>query len=182
MKNIKRKQYNNYKQNNKNEIILTGGNEKNNYYKKLNSIRNHNLTNNEINNNYQIIKVDRPQINRYRTKNNLINNNSNSYNNNYRNINFINTLYQRVNSNSEAIKINNDNYFSNRDELNAFIRKNRIILNIKKEINYRKNITKSEKPTDRKNYFLKIDEKEIEKKHVLTNSKVSKNNSKNKLK
>ena len=181
MQNVKRKHYNYYKQNNKNEIIRTGGNEKNNYYKKINAIQNHNLTNNEINNNYQIIKVDRPQINRYKTKNNLNNNISNSYNNNFRNINFLNTLYQRVNSNGEAIKINNDNYFSNRDELNAFIRKNRIILNIKQELNYRNNITKSEKPTDRKNNFLKIDEKEIAKKHVLTNSKVSKKNSKNKI-
>ena len=36
-------------------------------------------------------------------------------------------------------KITSDNYFSNRDELNEFIRKNRIKLNVKQEMNNRKN-------------------------------------------
>ena len=63
-----------------------------------------------------------------------------------------------MNTNEQAIKISNDTYFSNREELNDFIRKNRIKLNIKNDD--RKNLTKSERPVDRKNNILNIDEKD----------------------
>ena len=64
---------------------------------------------------------------------------------------------------------------SNRDELNEFISKNRIQLNIKQEINYRKNLTRSEKPSDRKNNFLNFDEKEKEK-QIFSDCQNSKKN------
>ena len=175
MQNIKRKHYNNANPKNELGILNTGGNDKINFYRKLNVVQTHNLTSNEINNNYHIIKVDKPKINKIKPKkNNII---SSRYNSNYRNINFINTLYQRVNSNVQALKINNDNYFSNRDELNEFIRKNRIKLNIKQDKNNRRNITKSEKPSDRKNNFLNIDEINNSKKDLPHN--IDKNNSEN---
>ena len=158
MQNVKRKHYNNANLKNKQGILHSGANNKNNFYKKLNVVQTHNFTSNEINNNYHIIKVDKPKFNKIKPKKNLNTNISSSYNSNYRNMNFINTLYQKVNTNGQAIKINNDNYFSNRDELNEFIRKNRIKLNIKQDINNRKNITKSEKPLDRKNNFLNMEE------------------------
>ena len=181
MHNVKRKHYNVNRANNKNEIVRTSGNEKNNYYKKLSIMQSHNLANNDTNNNYHVVKVDRPQINKMKGRKNTLNNISNSYNNNYRNINFINTLYQRVNSNGQAIKIINDNYFSNRDELNEFIRKNRIKLNVKQEVNNRKNITKSEKPSDRKNNFLNLDDNEKSKeKEIFSDGRHSKNNVQNK--
>ena len=181
MHNVKRKRYNVNKANNQNEVVHTTGNVKNNYYKKLNIMQSHKLTNNDTNNNYHVVKVDRPQINKMKGKKNTLNNISNSYNNNYRNINFINTLYQRVNSNGQAIKIINDNYFSNRDELNEFIRKNRIKLNVKQEVNNRKNITKSEKPSDRKNNFLNLDGEERSKeKEIFSDCRNSKKNVQNK--
>ena len=181
MHNVKRKHYNVNRANNKNEIVRTSGNEKNNYYKKLSIMQSHNLANNDTNNNYHVVKVDRPQINKMKGRKNTLNNISNSYNNNYRNINFINTLYQRVNSNGQAIKINNDNYFSNREELNEFIRKNRIKLNVKQEVKNRKNITKSEKPSDRKNNFLNLDDNEKSKeKEIFSDGRHSKNNVQNK--
>ena len=181
MPNVKRKHYNVNRANNKNEIVRTSGNEKNNYYKKLSIMQSHNLANNDTNNNYHVVKVDRPQINKMKGRKNTLNNISNSYNNNYRNINFINTLYQRVNSNGQAIKINNDNYFSNREELNEFIRKNRIKLNVKQEVKNRKNITKSEKPSDRKNNFLNLDDNEKSKeKEIFSDGRHSKNNVQNK--
>ena len=181
MHNVKRKHYNVNRANNKNEIVRTSGNEKNNYYKKLSIMQSHNLANNDTNNNYHVVKVDRPQINKMKGRKNTLNNISNSYNNNYRNINFINTLYQRVNSNGQAIKIINDNYFSNRDELNEFIRKNRIKLNVKQEVNNRKNITKSEKPSDRKNNFLNLDGEERSKeKEIFSDCRNSKKNVQNK--
>ena len=139
MHNVKRKRYNVNKANNQNEVVNTTGNVKNNYYKKLNIMQSHKLTNNDTNNNYHVVKVDRPQINKMKGKKNTLNNISNSYNNNYRNINFINTLYQRVNSNGKSTKINSDNIFSGRDELNELIRKNSIKLNVKQEVNNRKN-------------------------------------------
>ena len=175
VQNIKKKQYY-YGQQNNNYLPNTGK-EKKSFFKKINIIQNNELTNTEINNNYNIIKDDKSLVN-HKSKR-IINNNSSSNNNtcnNYRNLNFINTLYQRVNSNGQAIKINNDNYFSNRDELNEFIRKNRIKLNIKQDSNYRNNITKSEKPVNRKNNFLNIDEKEKEK---FNNIKISNKNSQN---
>ena len=183
MQSVKRKHYNFNKVYNKNEIIRTAANDKNNYYKKLNIAQRHNVTNNEINNNnYHVVKVGRPQINKKKGQNNIFNNNiSNSYNNNYRNINFINTLYQRVNSNGQAIKISNDNYFSNREELNEFIKNNRIKLNVKQELNYKKNLTKSEKPSDRKNNFLNLDDKDKGKeKAIFSDCKNSKTNLQNK--
>ena len=139
MHNVKRKRYNVNKANNQNEVVHTTGNVKNNYYKKLNIMQSHKLTNNDTNNNYHVVKVDRPQINKMKGKKNTLNNISNSYNNNYRNINFINTLYQRVNSNGKCKKINSYNIFSGRDELNEFIRKNSIKLNVKQKVNNRKN-------------------------------------------
>ena len=179
--NVKRKHYNVNRANNKNEIVRTTGNEKNNYYKKLSIMQSHNLANNDTNNNYHVVKVDRPQINKMKVRKNTLNNISNSYNNNYRNINFINTLYQRVNSNGQAIKINSDNYFSNREELNEFIRKNRIRLNVKQEMNKGKNLTKSEKPSDRKNNFLNLDDKDkIKEKEIFSDGRNSKNNVQNK--
>ena len=180
LQNVKRKHYD-CKPIIKNENFRPLINDKNNFYKKLNVIQTHNLTNNDMNNNYHVVKVDRPHINKIKQKKNLNNNNniSNSYNNNYRNINFINTLYQRINSNGQAIKINSDNYFSNREELNEFIRKNRIKLNIKQDFNYRKNITKSEKPSDRTNNFMNLfDEKEKEKEKYSSTNK-NKNSEKN---
>ena len=181
MHNVKRKRYNVNKANNQNEVVHTTGNVKNNYYKKLNIMQSHKLTNNDTNNNYHVVKVDRSQINKMKGKKNTLNNISNSYNNNYRNINFINTLYQRVNSNGQAIKIINDNYFSNRDELNEFIRKNRIKLNIKQDVNKRKNLTKSEKPSDRKNNFLNLDGEERSKeKEIFSDGRNSKKNVQNK--
>ena len=181
MHNVKRKRYIVNKENNQNEIVHTTGNEKINYYKRLNIMKSHNLTNNDSNNNYHVVKVDRSQINKMKGKKNTLNNISNSYNNNYRNINFINTLYQRVNSNGQAIKIINDNYFSNRDELNEFIRKNRIKLNIKQDVNKRKNLTKSEKPSDRKNNFLNLDGEERSKeKEIFSDGRNSKKNVQNK--
>ena len=175
VQNIKKKQYY-YGQQNNNYLPNTGK-EKKSFFKKINIIQNNELTNTEINNNYNIIKDDKSLVN-HKSKRIINNNSSNNNNtcNNYRNLNFINTLFQRVNSNGQAIKINNDNYFSNRDELNEFIRKNRIKLNIKQDSNYRNNITKSEKPVNRKNNFLNIDEKEKEK---FNNIKISNKNSQN---
>ena len=175
VQNIKKKQYY-YGQQNNNYLPNTGK-EKKSFFKKINIIQNNELTNTEINNNYNIIKDDKSLVN-HKSKRIINNNSSNNNNtcNNYRNLNFINTLFQRVNSNGQAIKINNDNYFSNRDELNEFIRKNRIKLNIKQDSNYRNNITKSEKPVNRKNNFLNIDEKEKEK---FNNLKISNKNSQN---
>ena len=174
MQNVQRKHYN------CKPIIKNENFHKNNFYKKLNVIQTHNLTNNDINNNYHVVKFDRPHINRIKPKKNINSNSNNvssSYNNNYRNINFISTLYQRINSNGQAIKINNDNYFSNREELNEFIRKNRIKLNIKQDLNYRKIITKSEKPSDRTNNFMNLfDEKE---KEIYCNTYKNKNSEKN---
>ena len=176
VQNIKKKQYY-YGQQNNNYLPNTGK-EKKSFFKKINIIQNNELTNTEINNNYNIIKDDKSLVN-HKSKRIINNNSSNNNNNtcnNYRNLNFINTLFQRVNSNGQAIKINNDNYFSNRDELNEFIRKNRIKINIKQDLNYRNNITKSEKPVNRKNNFLNIDEKEKEK---FNNLKISNKNSQN---
>ena len=159
LQNLRRKQ-NNFVKPNNNKLDLTniGRIEKNNnFYKKVHMLQK-NIRLGEMNHNYQVVKIDKHQMNKIKPKQYLNNNNISSSYNNYRNINFISTLYQKVNNNEQAIKINNDNYFSNREELNDFIRKNRIKLNIKND--YRKKLTKSERPLDRKNNFLNMDEKD----------------------
>ena len=150
----------------KNNIIRIGGNEKPNYYKKLNNIiQKCNLLKNESSNN----KDNR--LNRIDKKINKINinkkvNNSNNYgliNNYFKNNNFISTLFQRINSNEKDLKSAN-NYFSNREELETFISKNRLdnfkfIEKSEKKIpNYKKGILKSDKQIEKKNSFLKLDE------------------------
>ena len=150
----------------KNNIIRIGGNEKPNYYKKLNNIiQKCNLLKNESSNN----KDNR--LNRIDKKINKINinkkvNNSNNYgliNNYFKNNNFISTLFQRINSNEKELKSAN-NYFSNREELETFISKNRLdnfkfIEKSEKKIpNYKKGILKSDKQIEKKNSFLKLDE------------------------
>ena len=177
MQNVKRKYYNIGKLSTKNEVAQTDGIEKNKYYKKINKNKNYNLFNNEINNNYRVVQVDKLLMNKIKTQNLLNSKISNSYNSNYyKNLNFINTLYQKVNNNGIALK--NNNYFSNRDEMDDFIKKNKINfskLNIKNEIIFRKDITKSEKPTERKNNFMNLDEK-FNNKDTCNNSEKNKNN------
>ena len=190
MQNIKRKHYNIGKLSNKGEVAQTEGIEKKKYYKKINKNKNYNLFNNEINNNYHVVQVDKLLMNKIKTQNLLNSKISNSYNSNYyKNLNFINTLYQKVNNNGIVLK--NKNYFSNRDEMDDFIKKNRINfskLNIKNDIIFRKDITKSEKPTERKNNFMNIDEKcnkdisnNSEKNNNNEMKRFSKNNSFNKI-
>ena len=175
MQNVKRKHYNIGKQNTKDDVAQTDGIEKNKYYKKIN--KNINLLNNEINNNYHVVQVDKLLMNKIKTQNLLNSKISNSYNSNYyKNLNFINTLYQKVNNNGLALK--NNNYFSNRDEMDDFIKKNKINfskLNIKNDIIFRKDITKSEKPTERTNNFMNIDDK-FKNKDTCNNSKKNKSN------
>ena len=154
----------------KNNIVRIGGNEKPNYYKKLNNIiKKCNLMNNEPNqnhNNYHAIKMknqlDRINVNKF-------SNNSNNFGQNYfKNSNLISTLFQRLNSNDKNLKSMN-NYFSNRDELENFISKNRLDNNnklINKSEPYKhkskKGFIKSEKADDRKNSSLKLDEDEMD--------------------
>ena len=181
--NIKRKHYNFGKSNNKMEINHTSGNEKHNMYKKIEIIQ-RNIINSDMNNNYQVVKIGRSQLQKIKNTKQYIDNNnnkviSNSCNNNYRNANFINTLYQKVNMNEQAIKKNNDNYFSNREELNDFIRQNRIKFNIKND--FRQNLTKSERPLDRKNNFLKIDDKDKSNNKKNSENKIDKNKSVTKI-
>ena len=177
MQNVKRKHYNIGKQSNKNEVAQTEGIEKNKYYKKINKNKNYNLFNNEINNNYHVVQVDKLLLNKIKTQNLLNSKISNSYNSNYyKNLNFINTLYQKVNNNGVALK--NNNYFSNRDEMDDFIKKNKINfskLNFKNDIIFRKDITKSEKPTERKNNFMNLDDI-FKNKDTCNNSEKNKNN------
>jgi hypothetical protein len=62
--------------------------------------------------------------------------------------------------------------------MDDFIKKNKINfskLNIKNEIIFRKDITKSEKPTERKNNFMNLDEK-FNNKDTCNNSEKNKNN------
>ena len=175
LQNIKRKHYNIGKQNTKREA-QTDGIEKNKCYKKINNNKNNNLFYNEINNNYHVVQVDKLLMNKIKQQNLLNSKISNSYNSNYyKNLNFINTLYQKVNNNGIALK--NNNYFSNRDEMDDFIKKNKINFskfNIKNDIILRKDITKSEKPTERKNNFMNIDK--CNKKEASNNSEKNKNN------
>jgi hypothetical protein len=160
MQNIKRKHYNIGKQNIKKEILQNEGGEKHKYYKKISTNQNCHLLNNERDNNYHVVKIDKSLMNKIKTQNLFNSKTSKSYNSYYnRNLNFINTLYQKVNSYGLALK--NNNYFSNRDEMDEFIKQNKINyskLNIKNDIIIRKNITKSERPADRKNNFMNIDE------------------------
>ena len=156
----------------KNNIIRIGGNEKPNYYKKLNNIiKKCNFLNNETNrsNNFQAVKFNM-QLDKINKNKNV--NNSNNYgytNNNYfKNSNFLNTLYQKLDSKEKDLKTSN-NYFSNRDELENFIKKNRLNkskLNGKSDKSdnskYKKVIMKSEKPVDKANSFLKFEEDEID--------------------
>ena len=166
-KNIsdQRKSSNIAKQKINNNLIRIGGNEKPNYYKKLNNIiQKCNLLKNEASN-----KKDN-HSNRIDKNINKINinkkgNNSNNYgqiNNYFKNNNFINTLFQRLNSNEKDLKSLN-NYFSNREELENFISKNRVDnykfseKSEKKLSNYKNNIIKSDKQEEKKNKFLKFD-------------------------
>ena len=176
MQNIKRKHYNIGKQNIKNE-----GKEKNKYYKKINTYKN-NLFNNETNNNYHVVKIDKILMNKIKSQNLFSSKTSKSYNSYYnRNLNFINTLYQKVNSYGLALK--NNNYFSNRDEMDEFIKQNKINyskLNIKNDIIIRNKITKSERPVDRKNNFMNLEENSNNK-DMCYNSEKNKNNEKKRI-
>ena len=177
MQNIKRKHYNIGKKNIKNELSQNEGKEKNKIYKKISTNHNCNLLNNEANNNYHVVKIDKILMNKIKTHNLLSNKASRSYNSYYnRNLNFINTLYQKVNSYGLALK--NNNYFSNRDEMDEFIKQNQINyskLNIKNDIIIRKNITKSVRPADRKNNFMNMDENSTNK-DICYNSEKNKSN------
>ena len=177
MQNIKRKHYNIGKQNIKNEVVQTVGKEKRKLYKKISTNQNCNLLDNETYNNYHAVKIDKILMNKIKTQNLLNSKISKSYNSYYnRNLNFINTLYQKVNTCGIALK--NNNYFSNRDEMDEFIRQNKINiskLNIKNDIIVRKNITKSEKHADRTNNFMNIEENSKDK-DISYNSEKNKSN------
>ena len=191
IKNKEIRHYNVSRQIVKNNIVRIGGNEKPNYYKKLNNIiKKCNLLNNEpnLNNNYHAIKVKK-QLDKIHLNKNF--NNSNNYGQNYfKNSNLINTLFQRMNSNDKNLKSMN-NYFSNREELENFISKNRFDKNkiINKSEPYKhkckKGFIKSEKPVDRKNSFLRLEEDEMEnniKKELEKNRNKSTRSMKNKEK
>ena len=182
MQNIKRRHYIFDKSNIKHEISPTGKIDKNNFFKKIfnnknNKSKRYNSPLKEINNNYQVVKVDKLLMSRIKYKKFVNMKTSNSYNNyNYKNPNFINNLYQRMNMNGQAPKINN--YFSNKDELEEFIKINKVNskLNLKNDIISPNNLTKSERPIDRKNIFFNFDEKDKEK-EKYNNSKRRNNNS-----
>ena len=167
-----------------NNIIRIGGNEKPNYYKKLNNIiKKCNLINNEwnsTNNNYHAIRFEK---NKNQVNYNKKANNSNNYsqiNNYFKNSNLMSTLFQKVNSNEKDLK-NLNNYFSNREELETFINKNRVDnsklkdKNEKKLSNYKKNLIKSERQIEKKSSFIKLSEiqndKNIIDKKMLDKSK-----------
>ena len=167
-----------------NNIIRIGGNEKPNYYKKLNNIiKKCNLINNEwnsTNNNYHAIRFEK---NKNQVNYNKKVNNSNNYsqiNNYFKNSNLMSTLFQKVNSNEKDLKKLN-NYFSNREELETFINKNRVDnsklkdKNEKKLSNYKKNLIKSERQIEKKSSFIKLSEiqndKNIIDKKMLDKSK-----------
>ena len=167
-----------------NNIIRIGGNEKPNYYKKLNNIiKKCNLINNEwnsTNNNYHAIRFEK---NKNQVNYNKKVNNSNNYsqiNNYFKNSNLMSTLFQKVNSNEKDLK-NLNNYFSNREELETFINKNRVDnsklkdKNEKKLSNYKKNLIKSERQIEKKSSFIKLSEiqndKNIFDKKMLDKSK-----------
>ena len=167
-----------------NNIIRIGGNEKPNYYKKLNNIiKKCNLINNEwnsTNNNYHAIRFEK---NKNQVNYNKKVNNSNNYsqiNNYFKNSNLMSTLFQKVNSNEKDLK-NLNNYFSNREELETFINKNRVDnsklkdKNEKKLSNYKKNLIKSERQIEKKSSFIKLSEiqndKNIIDKKMLDKSK-----------
>ena len=167
-----------------NNIIRIGGNEKPNYYKKLNNIiKKCNLINNEwnsTNNNYHAIRFEK---NKNQVNYNKKVNNSNNYsqiNNYFKNSNLMSTLFQKVNSNEKDLKKLN-NYFSNREELETFINKNRVDnsklkdKNEKKLSNYKKNLIKSERQIEKKSSFIKLSEiqndKNIFDKKMLDKSK-----------
>ena len=167
-----------------NNIIRIGGNEKPNYYKKLNNIiKKCNLINNEwnsTNNNYHAVRFEK---NKNQVNYNKKVNNSNNYsqiNNYFKNSNLMSTLFQKVNSNEKDLK-NLNNYFSNREELETFINKNRVDnsklkdKNEKKLSNYKKNLIKSERQIEKKSSFIKLSEiqndKNIIDKKMLDKSK-----------
>ena len=183
-KNEERKKDNIGKHIVKNNIIRIGGNEKPNYYKKLNNvIKKCNLINNEwnsTNNNYHAIRFEK---NKNQVNYNKKVNNSNNYsqiNNYFKNSNLMSTLFQKVNSNEKDLK-NLNNYFSNREELETFINKNRVDnsklkdKNEKKLSNYKKNLIKSERQIEKKSSFIKLSEiqndKNIIDKKMLDKSK-----------
>ena len=185
-KNKDIKHYNINRQNVKNNIIRIGGNEKPNYYKKLNNIiQKCNLLNNESNrsNNFHAIKFN-TQLDKINKNKNINNSNNYGHTNNYfKNSNFLSTIFQKLNSNEKDLKTSN-NYFSNREELETFIKKNRLNkskLNDKSDKSnnskYKKVIMKSEKPVDRTNSILKFEEDEIN-----TNLNIQKEFEKNKNK
>ena len=185
-KNDERKNNNIGKQIVNNNIIRIGGNEKPNYYKKLNNIiKKCNLMNNEsnsTNNNYHAIRFEK---NMNKVNNNKKVNNSNNYGqikNYFKNSNFMSTLYQRINSNEKDLKSVN-NYFSNREELETFIKKNRVDnskMNDKSEkkiSNYKKKIIKSEKQMEKKSSFLKLSEIQKDK-NLIDKKSLQRNNNK----
>ena len=167
IQNKEKQNYNFEKNIIKNNIIRIGGNEKPNYFKKLNNIiQKCNILKNDSNNTHDIrdIRTDK-QYN----KNNFDENPNNfSYNPNYfKNKNYDGTLYQRFNSNEKGIENGNNYYFSNREELENFIRKNRVEKSVfsensaKKISTFHKNLNKSEKQIEKTSSFLKLVPKEL---------------------
>ena len=167
IQNKEKQNYNFEKNIIKNNIIRIGGNEKPNYFKKLNNIiQKCNILKNDSNNTHDIrdIRTDK-QYN----KNNFDENPNNfSYNPNYfKNKNYDGTLYQRFNSNEKGIENGNNYYFSNREELENFIRKNRVEKSVfsensaKKISTFHKNLNKSEKQIEKISSFLKLVPKEL---------------------
>ena len=167
IQNKEKQNYNFEKNIIKNNIIRIGGNEKPNYFKKLNNIiQKCNILKNDSNNTHDIrdIRTDK-QYN----KNNFDDNPNNfSCNPNYfKNKNYDGTLYQRFNSNEKGIENGNNYYFSNREELENFIRKNRVEKSVfsensaKKISTFHKNLNKSEKQIEKISSFLKLVPKEL---------------------
>ena len=103
---------------------------------------------------------------------------SNSFNNYCynSNLNLINTLNQKLNTNEKIL--NSNNYFSSRDELDEFIKRNRISnkITIKNIIIPRKKLTESESTFERNNIFLNILEKNKEREKCNYSEKNNINN------
>ena len=137
---------------------------------------------NSTNNNYHAIRFEK---NMNKVNNNKKVNNSNNYGqikNYFKNSNFMSTLYQRINSNEKDLKSVN-NYFSNREELETFIKKNRVDnskmkdKSEKKISNYKKKIIKSEKQMEKKSSFLKLSEIQKDK-NLIDKKSLQRNNNK----
>ena len=184
IKNVKKRNYYLGKQN-RNVILHTSKTDKNNFFRKVIINQNNNAPFNEINNNFQAVKINKLFMNRINSKNPINMKISNSYNNNYyqRNLNSLNTLNRKLNTIEKTQK--NDNYFSNINEFDEIFKKNRIFnkINIKNIIIPRKKLTGSERLFGRNNIFLNIDEKSTKKEicnyseNYIINNIFSKNNS-----